>query len=55
MADDSAPDWNLGDLRVGGPSDGANHRWLFAEFVLIHEGIRTAASGCRRSRLRRTS
>jgi hypothetical protein len=25
---------NLGDLRVGGPNDGADHCWLFAEFVL---------------------
>ncbi|HVK10389.1 MAG TPA: hypothetical protein VM597_16600, partial [Gemmataceae bacterium] len=48
VADDSAPDWNLGDLRVGGPSDGANHRWLFAEFVLIHEGIRTGGEWMRK-------
>ena len=28
------PDRTLGDLRVGGPNDGADHCWLFAEFVL---------------------
>src|SRR4051794_26216772 len=34
VADDgSDPDRNLGDLRVGGPNDGADHCWVFAEFV----------------------
>lgn len=28
------PDRNFGDLRVGGPNDGADHCWLFAEIVL---------------------
>jgi hypothetical protein len=28
------PDDTRGDLRVGGPNDGANHCWLFAEMVL---------------------
>ena len=28
------PDPTLGDLRVGGPNDGADHCWLFAEVVL---------------------
>jgi hypothetical protein len=28
------PDRTLGDLRVGGPNDGADHCWLFAEVVL---------------------
>lgn len=28
------PDRNFGDLRVGGPNDGADHCWLFAEVVL---------------------
>jgi hypothetical protein len=28
------PDHNFGDLRVGGPNDGADHCWLFAEVVL---------------------
>ena len=32
------PDRNLGDLRVGGPDDGADHCWLFAEFALLHDG-----------------
>ncbi len=27
-------DRNFGDLRVGGPNDGADHCWLFAEIVL---------------------
>ncbi|MFO0805874.1 MAG: hypothetical protein U0791_22450 [Gemmataceae bacterium] len=27
-------DHTLGDLRVGGPNDGADHCWLFAEIVL---------------------
>ncbi len=31
------PDRNLGDLRVGGPNDGADHCWLFAEIVLLHD------------------
>ena len=30
-----------GALRVGGPNDGADHCWLFAELVLIHDGNRT--------------
>lgn len=32
------PDRILGDLRVGGPNDGAEHCWLFAEFALLHDG-----------------
>ena len=27
-----------GDLRVGGPDNGANHCWLFAEIVSIGDG-----------------
>jgi hypothetical protein len=39
VADDSGdPDRNFGDLRVGGPDDGANHCWVFAEFALLHDG-----------------
>ncbi len=34
-------DGDLGDLRVGGPNDGADHCWVFAEFVLLHDGNRT--------------
>jgi hypothetical protein len=30
-------DRNRGDLRVGGPNDGADHCWLFAEIVLIRD------------------
>jgi hypothetical protein len=33
---DSGRNW--GDLRVGGPDDGADHCWVFAEFALLHEG-----------------
>ncbi len=31
-------DRNCGDLRVGGPNDGADHCWLFAELVLAGGG-----------------
>jgi hypothetical protein len=31
-------DYNLGDLRVGGPNDGAEHCWVFAELALLHDG-----------------
>ncbi len=34
------PDRILGDLRVGGPNDGADHCWLFAELALLHDGNR---------------
>ncbi len=37
----SDPDQDRGDLRVGGPDDGADHCWLFAEFALLHDGNRT--------------
>ncbi|MDY3558613.1 hypothetical protein R5W23_005752 [Gemmata sp. JC673] len=37
----SDPESDLGDLRVGGPNDGADHCWVFAEFVLLHHGNRT--------------
>jgi len=38
----------LGDLRVGGPDDGANHCWVFAEFVLLHDGNRTGREWLRK-------
>ncbi|MCE9567187.1 MAG: hypothetical protein K8U57_34730 [Planctomycetes bacterium] len=38
---DGDPDRGVGDLRVGGPDEGANHCWVFAEFVLLHDGNRT--------------
>jgi hypothetical protein len=39
VADDGGdPDLSSGDLRVGGPNEGADHCWVFAEFVLIHDG-----------------
>ncbi|VTS01260.1 Uncharacterized protein OS=Pseudomonas sp. TKP GN=U771_26400 PE=4 SV=1 [Gemmata massiliana] len=40
VADDGTPERGLGDLRVGGPNDGANHCWLFAEIALLHDGNR---------------
>jgi hypothetical protein len=49
VADDGGdPDRNLGDLRVGGPDDGANHCWVFAEFVLLHDGNRPGGEWLRR-------
>ncbi|MBA4191451.1 MAG: hypothetical protein C0467_26020 [Planctomycetaceae bacterium] len=49
VADDGGdPDQNLGDLRVGGPNDGANHCWVFAEFVLVHDGNRTGREWLRK-------
>lgn len=42
VADDGGdPDRGLGDLRVGGPDEGADHCWVFAEFALLHGGNRT--------------
>jgi hypothetical protein len=41
VADEADPDRNLGDLRVGGPNEGADHCWAFAEFVLLHDGNRS--------------
>ena len=38
--DGGDPDRGLGDLRVGGPDDGADHCWVFAEFALLHDGNR---------------
>ncbi|AMV27245.1 hypothetical protein VT84_22780 [Gemmata sp. SH-PL17] len=41
VADDGGtPELGSGDLRVGGPNDGANHCWLFAEIALLHDGNR---------------
>ncbi len=49
VADDGAdPDRGLGDLRVGGPDDGANHCWVFSEFVLLHDGNRTSGEWLRK-------
>lgn len=42
------PDRNLGDLRVGGPDDGANHCWVFAEFALLNDGNRTGGEWLRK-------
>jgi hypothetical protein len=48
VADEADPERNLGDLRVGGPNDGADHCWAFAEFVLLHDGNRTGGEWLRR-------
>jgi len=49
VSDDGGdPERNLGDLRVGGPDDGANHRWLFAEFALLHDGNRASGECLRK-------
>ena len=48
VADEADPDRDLGGLRVGGPNDGADHCWVFAEFVLLHDGNRTGGEGPRR-------
>lgn len=49
VADDSSdPDRNFGDLRVGGPNDGADHCWVFAELVLLHDGNHTGGEWLRR-------
>ena len=37
IPDEADPTRNVGGLRVGGPDDGADHCWLFAEFVLLHD------------------
>ena len=46
--DDGDPDRDRGDLRVGGPNDGADHCWVFAEFVLLHDGNRTGGEWLRK-------
>lgn len=48
VADDgSGAERDLGDLRVGGPDDGANHCWVFAEFILLLDGHRSDGAGFR--------
>jgi hypothetical protein len=42
------PDRNLGDLRVGGPDDGADHCWVIAEVALLHDGDRAGGKWLRR-------
>lgn len=37
-----------GDLRIGGPNDGADHCWVFAEFVLVHDGNRAGGEWLRK-------
>jgi hypothetical protein len=47
VAGDGDADWDTGDLRVGGPNEGADHCWVFAEFVLLHDGNRTGGGWLR--------
>jgi hypothetical protein len=46
--DGGDPDRRFGDLRVGGPDDGANHCWVFAEFALLHDGNRAVGEWVRK-------
>ncbi len=48
VADDGDPDRGLGDLRVGGPNEGADHCWVFAEFALLHDGNRSGGDWLRK-------
>ncbi|MBP3957661.1 hypothetical protein J8F10_20620 [Gemmata sp. G18] len=49
VADDGGDrDRGLGDLLVGGPNDGADHCWVFAEFTLLHDGNRTGGKWLRK-------
>jgi len=48
VTDGGEADQDRGDLRVGGPNDGANHCWLFAEFVLVHDGNRAGGEWLRK-------
>lgn len=43
------PSLDYGGLRVGGPDDGADHCWLFAEFVLAHDGDPTGKERVRKA------
>ncbi len=40
VTDEADPARNVGGLRVGGPNEGADHCWLFAEVVLLQDGDR---------------
>lgn len=42
------PDQDRGELRVGGPNDGADHCWVFAEVVLLQDGNRGGGEWLRR-------
>lgn len=48
VAEEADPDRNLGDLRVGGPNDGADHCWVFAEFVFLRDGNRGSGEWLRK-------
>jgi hypothetical protein len=49
VADDGGdPDLSSGDLRVGGPNEGADHCWVFAEFALLHDGHRAGGKWLRK-------
>jgi hypothetical protein len=38
QSDDDDNKTKYGDLRVGGPNNGENHCWVFAEFAILHDG-----------------
>ncbi len=49
VADDGGDsDRGHGGLRVGGPDEGANHCWVFAEFALLHDGNRAGGEWLRK-------
>ena len=48
VTDGGEADQDRGDLRIGGPNDGANHCWVFAEFVLVHDGNRAGGEWLRK-------
>ena len=49
VADDGGdPHRRLGDLRVGGPDEGAHHCWVFAEVALLHDGNRAGGEWLRK-------
>lgn len=53
-ASEGIPSEGTGDLRVGGPDDGANHCWAFVEFVVSPDaGRATSAISVHVERLRR--
>lgn len=48
-ADDGGdPDRSIGDLRVGGSGQEGDHRWVFAEFALLHDGNRVGGKWLRK-------
>jgi len=48
VANEGDPDRDRGDLRVGGPNEGADHCWVFVEFALLHDGNRSGGEWLRK-------